>query len=522
MKKLLSLVCLLTVVSLSTATAQKTGKKTKAQLKQEQLKQQIKDSLNAIMDKAKAGEAEAMNEVGTWYYAGKHVAQNYSTAYDWWKRSALKKNVRAIANLGLCYQLGRGVEKDSIDAMRLYKKSIKEGNTQLLKQRTETADKQSFDAMLVASCYEDGTGVKKDMAKAASYYEKAAEKGSVDGMRLAGLNYLNTKQNGKAFKMFKNGCAKNDLSSTFWYGKMLLGGMGVAADKKQATIELLKAAEQGMAAAQNEIGQLYENGDGVVKNETQAFEWYDKAAKQGFAKAMWSVGQCYKNAVGVKRDYAIALDWMAEAATVGYQKSFLRLIHNIDSIGTDPFGYYVHGMKYYIVNENLTNATAQFKKLAKAKCEEGNIMQAFIQASKKNEKPNPAKAAKTLTKYANDNAVAAFYLATLYESGNGVEKNMDKAIELYTSAANKDYGKAQCYLADIYYEGRGCLKDLTKAVQLYQQANANHQLSQNGIKRLADCIEQGVAGLTADKKAADNLRKQTYSNKVKKVLEKIK
>ncbi|MGN1173110.1 MAG: hypothetical protein ACI4SO_04925, partial [Muribaculaceae bacterium] len=54
--------------------------------------EEIKDSLNAIMELAKGGDASAMNEVGTWYYTGKHVKQDYDQAYSWWKKSALKKN----------------------------------------------------------------------------------------------------------------------------------------------------------------------------------------------------------------------------------------------------------------------------------------------------------------------------------------------------------------------------------------------------------------------------------------------
>lgn len=507
MRKLLFLICMSMVIGTANVSAQK---------------QEIKDSLNAIMTKAKAGDASAMNEVGTWYYSGKHVKQDYDTAFDWWKKAALKKNVRAIANLGLCYQLGRGVKKDSVDAIRLYTKSIKDGNDLLLQQRTKTADKSAFDAMLVGNCHEMGNGVKKDLTEAADYYSKAAHKGSIDGMRMGGMCYLNSKQNAKAFALFKRGYGSGDATSSYWYGKMLLGDMGIAADKKQAVIALLKAAEANMPAAQNELGVLYATGNGVVKNERQAFEWYKKAAQNDFANAMWNLAECYKDGIGVKRDFGLALSWMAEAAPLGYMRSFKSLIHKADSVSNDAYALYVHGMKSYMIDGDLNKANAYFKKLGKAKCDEGTIMQAVILASKKNPKPNAKKAAQSLVKLSDGNAEAAFYLATLYESGNGVDKDMAKAIALYESAAAKDYGKAQCYLADIYYEGRGTDKDIAKAVELYRLAQANHALSESGIKRLADCMENGAAGLTADKKAADKLRKTQYVNKVHLLLTELK
>ena len=130
--------------------------------------QEIRDSLNVIMGKAKAGDAD------------------YKQAYEWWKQASLKQNVRAIANLGLCYQLGHGVERDSVDAVRLYVKSIKDGNSSLLRQRSENASNSPFDAMLSGQCFEKGIGVNKDLSKAARFYTLAANKGSVDGMRQTG------------------------------------------------------------------------------------------------------------------------------------------------------------------------------------------------------------------------------------------------------------------------------------------------------------------------------------------------
>ena len=42
-----------------------------------------------------------------------------------------------------------------------------------------------------------------------------------------------------------------------------------------------KAAEQGHAYGQFNLGYMYENGLGVVKNIGEARRWYRKAAEQG-------------------------------------------------------------------------------------------------------------------------------------------------------------------------------------------------------------------------------------------------
>ena len=46
-----------------------------------------------------------------------------------------------------------------------------------------------------------------------------------------------------------------------------------------------KAAEQGHAEAQFNLGICYEDGDGVEWSYTEAIKWYSKAADQGHEEA---------------------------------------------------------------------------------------------------------------------------------------------------------------------------------------------------------------------------------------------
>lgn len=178
-------------------------------------------------------------------------------------------------------------------------------------------------------------------------------------------------------------------------------------------------------------------------------------------------------------------------------------------------------MRLYLIDGKMKEANNMFKNVDKYKIVEGKIMQAVILASKRNEKANATKAAKNLEKLSTDDAEAAFYLATLYETGNGVEQSMIKAISLYRAASDMGYGKSQCYLADIYYEGRGTEKDLLTAVSLYQKALDCRQLTQKGATRLAECYENGLAGLTQDKKRAEQLRSAKYEDHVSALLRKV-
>jgi hypothetical protein len=53
-----------------------------------------------------------------------------------------------------------------------------------------------------------------------------------------------------------------------------------------------KAAEQGHAEAQVQLGVLYSNGLGVAANTAEATKWLLKAAEQGHAKEMMAEEKC--------------------------------------------------------------------------------------------------------------------------------------------------------------------------------------------------------------------------------------
>jgi hypothetical protein len=66
---------------------------------------------------------------------------------------------------------------------------------------------------------------------------------------------------------------------------MYANGLGVDQDDEQAVLWCSKAAEQGLAKAQFNLGDLYASGRRVERNDNQAIFWYRKAAKQGHIQA---------------------------------------------------------------------------------------------------------------------------------------------------------------------------------------------------------------------------------------------
>src|SRR5271168_1822355 len=85
-------------------------------------------------------------------------------------------------------------------------------------------------------------------------------------------------------------------------------------DYTTALMDVRPLAEQGLAAAQDDLGMMYHNGQGVVTDYTQAFAWYQKAANQGDDGGQYQVGLAYYAGWGVAKDGVNAVAWFSKSA----------------------------------------------------------------------------------------------------------------------------------------------------------------------------------------------------------------
>jgi TPR repeat protein len=74
-------------------------------------------------------------------------------------------------------------------------------------------------------------------------------------------------------------------------------------------------AEQGNAAAQANLGNMYTYGEGVARDQTVAISWSRKAAEQGYANAQLIFGTKCEKGEGVPQDYVQAHKWYNLAAS---------------------------------------------------------------------------------------------------------------------------------------------------------------------------------------------------------------
>ncbi|MBF0155114.1 MAG: SEL1-like repeat protein [Magnetococcales bacterium] len=105
---------------------------------------------------------------------------------------------------------------------------------------------------------------------------------------------------------------------TQWVIVLLLLAMSGPVVAQDDLAAVRKAAEQGDAMAQNNLGVLYATGQGVPRNHEKSLHWYRMAAQQGHAIAQYNLGGLYYQGQGVPRDEREAAKWYRISAQQGY------------------------------------------------------------------------------------------------------------------------------------------------------------------------------------------------------------
>ncbi|MBR7053914.1 MAG: sel1 repeat family protein [Prevotella sp.] len=465
-----------------------------------------KDTLTIIQDRVKAGDAVAMNILGSWYYAGQHVAMDYKQAASWFTKAADKGNIEAIGNMAMCYQTGNGLKKDSAMAVKLYEKSIKEGNKALIKNHEQYAKNGSaFSSMLIHDVYSQGIGVAKDPQTALNYLKLASDANSTEAQVKYGLACMNSKNFNQAADVFAKLAKKNHPTGIYYTGYLLYKGLGVSQDKGKGLGYLKKAAGLNMPQANYYLGKAYLDGDGIEKDSKKAVEHLEKAsASILIPDAKWLLGNCYLDGEGVKQDFANAAQWLALVAP---HKDYTDKVNALLGEKRQAnFNTYLKGMKNYLVNKNFEAAMKDFKALEKAKNPEGLAMEALCLLNADYAKHNDKKGLKMLETAAATSATAACKLAEIYDQGKLVEKDSKKALSLLEQAADKGNGKAVCLLGMKYFDGNGVPQDYAKAAKYLLRAEGMQSLTVEAAKKLSTCYKNKVSALPDLRNAEERIR----------------
>lgn len=346
------------------------------------------DTLENILNNDEAKEkASEIVEIGENYYFGRGVNKNYKEALKYFTEAAKLGDEYAEAYLGVFYERGLGTKRDYKLASKWYYKSAVKGN--------------SFSQYSLGVLFLNGTGVSKDYSKAMMWLQKSAESDYIPAFYQLGRIYYN------GFSVEK------DLENAFkWYKK---------------------AAEGDFGAAQYALSFMYKNGEGCKKNNVKAYYWIEKAAENEYEDAYYIVGKSYLE--GIYFD-------------VNYEKAYYYLKNGYEALDTnciESLGYmYINGL---YVDKNISYGLGLYEK-----CIEYGDKDIFYKIGKVYEEEKLIRQAIVAYSQGHDNGdiKCTQRLGIIYYNGEGVVRDIDKAIHYMEIAAEKKAPHAM-YMLGIAY-----------------------------------------------------------------------
>jgi len=185
--------------------------------------------LKEIQEQAVQGNVDSQVKLGSMYFFGKNLPQNYTEAAKWYRKAAEQGNAITQFMLGRMYHEGLGVLQDYNEAANWFLKSAEQGFLQA--------------QFRLGVIYYDGEGVPQDYSQAAKWYREAAEQG--------------------------------DAGSQLQLGAMYAEGKGVPQDYIQAHIWSNLSAAQGNETARNFRDIISKNMTPaqIVEAQRMAGEW---------------------------------------------------------------------------------------------------------------------------------------------------------------------------------------------------------------------------------------------------------
>ncbi len=440
----------------------------------------------------KMDDAYAQNNLGSWYYKGKGVKQDYAEAARWFRKAADQGNAIAQSNFASQYEEGKGVKQDYAEAARWYRKAADQGK----------AIAQSN----LASQYEEGKGVKQDYAEAARWYRKAADQGNA----IAQSNLADLYSEGKgvrqddaeALKWYRKAADQGEFYSQIALGDMYNLGRGVRKDydaakkwfqlaeanpsadedNKETANERIRElhdfkykdirhvrvlAEKGDWEAQLGMAEKYRIGfSGLKINLEESEKWLLKGANQGVVEAQLLLGKAYLSVYGdfnSLKNIEKSIFWLRKAAAQGSAEAAEELCSAYRESGETN-------------TKHMSEAVTCFR----VHIARGSSMSAMTLAEiYLYDYKNPSETAKWLDKAAEmGNIVAQEIVADCYESVPpsvelhfclGKKLDYSEAANWYRKAADQGSELAQYKLGDLYIQGKGVLQDDAMAMRWYRK-----------------------------------------------------
>ena len=389
---------------------------------------------------------------------------------------------KGLLQMGIAYEIGRGVEIDTAMAAQYYEQAGEAGTgvgyvylADLLLEgyaghpaddsaafnyyawATMVDESNGLALERTAECLLKGVGTPADTATAITYARWAAETGSYKAMSMVGdalfYGWADTEPNSDSAYYYYYMASQGDdprgdymigdllyeeemyeqslqyilsavrngsVDALVAYGRALWLGAGIEENPELACQLLEQAAPQTTSGMAHFIlGYAHLIGRGRPQDNDKALAYFDTSMTQGYVTAMLEVGSQYLSGEILPRDTAKGLEYYERAVKTGSTRAMMQLGSGLFS-GEDGF-------------------------------------------------PHDAKRAAELFQMAADrgNLDALCRLGLCYEEGEGVILNSRKAYNLYLEAAERGSSYGMFLVAMCYVDGVYVKEDMAQAAEWF-------------------------------------------------------
>lgn len=501
------------------------GNPRRVPLSQLQRREQIGLALSALIDAAKAGNADAQTVIGLCYAAGLYVEEDKAKGVQFLKAAIATGKNDGWAELCL---LTIGPALDPSHKLAMLKKAAEKGvilaymmiaghptiadeeRIHYFERASDLGDWRGSEAL--ARYYSDPVDSKPgEHLQAQQFATLAAQQKNDDAQRWSAYTPKLKEKVGERAVSLQWLVEEMAHSRNIWacclLGVICMGDEYVEQDMVRAANWLKLAAYEGQnATAQFHLGKCYEKGWGVEKDRAQADALYQLAAKQGFSE-YYQLGCVYRDGCGVASDTKKAISFFVLAALQKHslaEKAVIEMVPIEDmkrsfitkcvrsnkrassaEMKKNPLQGYQNERNSISLNE-LSEAQRQkmgFRPAQEFEPHEQVCKEDFLGFLHFFGEEFPADDNRSIPKnfsmavyylsvaaWKEKRAVVLHQLGMCYLSGMGTSKNESAAVFLFKLAAEQNFPEAQNKLGACYEMGVGTREDINQAIQYYQEA----------------------------------------------------
>ncbi len=355
--------------------------------------------------------------------------------------------------------------------------------------------------VLLGDAYLNGNGVKKNTKEAVRWLKRATKLGSSEAPRKLADYYTTCSWPYNYTKYYKIAAERGDVIAQVKLADLYMTP-GNLHSKKSAAKWYLRAAENGNAEAQSNIGWMYIHGKGVNRDHEEGIKWYRKAVKNGSVSALFLLGYAYLYGYGVPADYKEAMNYYAQGAVLGNVdaiEGYLQTQLAVKSAGMPADKEYLANL-HILANGGDKKSQAELGerfRLGIGVKQDFDLACKWLSKATSGDEPNvDAQLSYGMVYESNELYYRKIsYMGTIYsalyffhmaaEEGSAMAQTMigffyevdemdyDEALIWYQRAAKRGNPQAEFLIGAMYEKGKGMERDTAEARKWYGKAAAH-------------------------------------------------